>query len=205
MSDLINAEREVSRRKFLAMGGTIAAAGTVGPWIDPLSALAGTRWPSGHLTAPDAIRVKRSQFMPVGQFRAWNYELDRLGPSNQKGLRATGSPAHEGYIDELHDLLRRAGVKHVHFDPVPMTRWTTAHWSLDLLGGPSVGPVRTASYIPYSGHTPAHGVSAPACLSRCRQPARSGVAGGQDRRVRRHAAGCAAELLHRPGVPGRDV
>ncbi len=161
MSDLINAEREISRRKFLAMGGTIAAAGTVGPWIDPLSALAGTRWPNGHLTAPDAIRVKSSQFMPVGQFRAWNDELDRLGPSNQKGLRATGSPAHEGYIDELHHLLQRAGVKHVHFDPVPMTRWTTAHWSLDLLGGPSAGPVRTASYIPYSGHTPAHGVSAP--------------------------------------------
>src|ERR1039458_7907816 len=161
MSDLINAEREVSRRKFLAMGGTIAAAGTVGPWIDPLSALAGTRWPNGHLTAPDAIRVKRSQFMPVGQFRAWNGELDRLGPSNQKGLRATGSPAHEGYIDELHHLLQRAGVTHVHFDPVPMTRWTTTHWSLDLLGGPSAGPVRTASYIPYSGHTPAHGVSAP--------------------------------------------
>ena len=41
--------------------------------------------------------------MPVGQFRRWNAALDRIGPANQKGLRATGSAAHEGYIDDLRD------------------------------------------------------------------------------------------------------
>ena len=154
-------EREVSRRKFLAAGGAIAAAGAVRPLLDPIEALAASAWPKGDLGARDALRVKESQFMPLGQFRRWHRELDRIGPANQKGLRATGSAAHEGYVDDLRDQLERAGVKQVHFEPVPMRRWTTDQWSLDLLAGSTAGPVRTASYIPYSGQTPAGGVTGP--------------------------------------------
>jgi len=40
-----------------------------------------------------------------------------------------------------------------------MTRWTTSHWSLDLLDGTQAGPVRTASYIPFTGPTPTQGVT----------------------------------------------
>lgn len=154
-------EDEISRRKFLAMSGAVAAAGTFGPLLDPLSALGATSWPKGRLGAGDAIRVKDSQFMPVGQFLQWNQALDRLGPSNQKGLRATGSPAHEGYIDGLHNLLQKAGVQHLQFESVPMQRWTADTWSLDILDGAGAGPVKTSSYIPYSGQTPAQGVTAP--------------------------------------------
>jgi Peptidase family M28 len=158
---LEHADHELSRRKFIAAGGAIAAAGTFGSLVDPVSALGATRWPKGSLGARDAVRVKASQFMPVGQFRRWNQALDRIGPANQRGLRATGSAAHEGYVDGLRDQLERAGVEHLHFERVGMSRWTTTRWSLDLLAGPSAGTVKTAAYIPYSGQTPAQGVTGP--------------------------------------------
>jgi len=158
MTDLTNLPH--SRRAFLAAGGALTAA-TVLPGLDPLAAFGATRWPKGRLTARDALRVKPSEFMPVGQFTAWHRALDRIGPANQRGLRATGSPAHEHYVDQLRDDLVRAGVKQVHFESVPMTRWTVDAWSLDLVDGATPGPVKVASYIPYSGKTPAAGVTAP--------------------------------------------
>jgi hypothetical protein len=159
MFDQFDEERAVSRRRFLAMGGAIAAAGTVGSWADPLSALGATAWPKGHLSARDAARVKESQFMPVGQFRSWNAALHKIGPGNQRGLRATGGAAHEGYVDELIDDLQRAGAKQVHTEAVPMRRWTADKWSLNILTGSGAGAVKTASYLPYSGRTPAAGVT----------------------------------------------
>jgi hypothetical protein len=161
MPDPSQAGQGISRRRLLAVGGTIAAAGALGPWVDPPAALGAARWPSGRLGPGDAVRVDASQFMPVGQLRRWNRALDRVGPANQKGLRATGSAAHERYVDDLREDLRRAGVQRLRFESVPMERWTTTRWSLDLLGGPGAGPVRTASYIPYSGQTPAQGVTGP--------------------------------------------
>ena len=154
-----HAEGEISRRRFLAMGGAAAVAGTVGGWMDPLSARGATRWPTAGLSVRDAVRVRQSQFMPVGQFLRWNHALDRLGPANQRGLRATGSADTEHYIDTLRDDLDRAGVKQLHFDEVPFRRWTTDTWSLDLLRGSQAVPVKTASYIPYTGPTPPQGVS----------------------------------------------
>jgi len=153
-------QRDLSRRTFLAMGGSVAAAGVLGPLADPIAALAKRPvWPKGRLTARDAVRVRDSQFMPVSQFRRWHDALDRIGPKNQKGLRATGSAAHEGYIDTLLEDLRRAGIRQLHAESVPMERWSADRWSLDLLDGAGAGAVRTASYIPYSGRTPAAGVS----------------------------------------------
>ncbi len=178
MPDWFDAEGQLSRRRFLAMGGAAAAAGALGPWIDPFSALASVRWPNGRLSARDAIQVKQGQFMPLSQFRAWTAALDRLGPAGQKGLRATGTRAHEGYIDELHNLLERAGLKHLHFDPVPMTRWTTERWGLHLLEGPSAGLIKTASYVPYSGRTTAQGVTGPLVnVDLANPPARGSLAG----------------------------
>ena len=172
MSFPMHGESELSRRNFLALGGSIVAAGTLGGLIDPWAALGATKWPKGHLGARDALRVKESQFMPARQFRRWNAALDEVGPSGQKGLRATGTPAHEGYVDDLRDDLARAGVKQLHFEKVPMRRWTTTSWSLDVAGA----PVRTASYIPYSGQTAAAGVTGPLAYvepGRPRRPARS--------------------------------
>ena len=160
----MRSETDVSRRRFLALGGAAVAAGAVAPWIDPLEALGATSWPQAKLTARDAVRVRPSQFMPTAQFRAWNTALDKLGPANQKGLRATATSAHEGYIDDLAADLERAGIDRSFFSGLHMQRWTTATWSLDVVDGPGAGPVRTAAYINYSGQTPADGVTAPLAL-----------------------------------------
>jgi hypothetical protein len=49
-------------------------------------------------------------------------------------------------------------VGQVHTEPVPLEKWTAQQWMLQL-GGSSGETVATASYIPYSGRTPAEGVS----------------------------------------------
>jgi hypothetical protein len=90
--------------------------------------------------------------MSVAQLADWHQELDAMG------MRATGSPVHEHYIDQLHDRLVRAGVSAVHAEPVTIDRWTTATWSLEIPDGPHAGAIATASYMPYSGSTPPHGV-----------------------------------------------
>jgi hypothetical protein len=152
MSDLLHAAHKVSHRTFLAVGTIITAAvGTLGSWVYPLSVLGldvPATWPTAPLSAADAGSVNESQFMPVEQFRQWHDALEQIGPANQKGLRATGSPEHESYIDALKADLKRAGVKELKVDKVPMDRWTTIEWSLDILDGPSAGPVKTSSYIP---------------------------------------------------------
>jgi hypothetical protein len=164
ISGLTDEELELSRRNFIAMGGTIAAAGAIGSLLDPVSASASVRWPRGELGRQDAFRVRRSQFMPVGRFRRWHEQLERVGPRNQRGLRAAGSRAELRYIDRLREQLERAGVKGLRYEPVPMRRWTTRRWSLEILAGTSPRQIRTAAYIPYSGKTPPDGVTAPMAL-----------------------------------------
>ncbi|HEY2435765.1 MAG TPA: hypothetical protein VGH93_01195, partial [Solirubrobacteraceae bacterium] len=156
----ISLEAGLTRRRLLTIGGAAAAAGALGPLVRPLAATAaGTRWPTGTLGEADALRVNPSQFMPEGHFASWLRELEHLGPGGQKGLRATGSPTHEHYIDVLWERLERAGATQLQFEPVPMLRWTTDAWSLEVLDGASPGPVSTASYIPYSGQTSTAGVT----------------------------------------------
>jgi hypothetical protein len=102
-----------------------------------------------QLSGNAAARVDSAEFLPAEQLRQWHAELDRMG------LRATGSPAHERYIDVLIARLERAGVAEVHTEPVPIRRWTAVGWSLDSAGQ----PIATSSYIPYSGSTPPGGVT----------------------------------------------
>jgi TAT (twin-arginine translocation) pathway signal sequence len=165
MSEPIYLELEYSRRSFLAISAAAGATATLGPYLNAADALAKqgkkVAWPHKQLTARDAVKVNKHQFMPVRQFRRWNEKLDSIGPANQLGLRATGSRSHERYVDDLRDLLDRAGVKHLRFENVPMDRWMTDTWSFDLVDGSAAGPVRAASYIPYSGSTPPQGVTAP--------------------------------------------
>ncbi len=111
-------------------------------------------WPSGALPSRDAQQVDAAQFLSARQLHDWQVDLDR------RGLRATGSPAHEEYVDELARRLRAAGVKDVRFEALPMRRWTAQHWSLDIAKGAGAEAVPTASYVPYSGSTSAAGVTA---------------------------------------------
>lgn len=106
-------------------------------------------WPARRLSGNAATTVDSAEFLPGAQLRQWHEELDDLG------LRATGSSAHERYIDVLISRLERAGVARVHTEPVAIRRWTPVRWSLDSAGQ----PVATSSYIPYSGSTPPGGVT----------------------------------------------
>ncbi len=147
---------EITRRRLLELGAAAAVAGMADPLADPFTALGARppRWPTGRLGSAAARTVDARQFLPAGQLLAWQRELDAVG------LRATGTREHERYVDRLRGRLERAGVRHLGFEPVPLRRWSVRRgsWSLAVLGGAGAGPVRTASYIPYSGVTPARGV-----------------------------------------------
>ncbi len=86
------------------------------------------------------------------QLRTWMQEEEDFG------VRSTGSPSHEAYIDLLAGQLATAGVSDVHREPFTVDRWIPASWSLDVIGGASV-PV--AGPVPFSGETPAAGVTGP--------------------------------------------
>ncbi|HEX4153596.1 MAG TPA: L-rhamnose/proton symporter RhaT [Steroidobacteraceae bacterium] len=126
-----------------------------GNYLSAMASPVPADWPSAPLSAADARQVDANQFLPAGQLREWEIDLDR------RGLRATGSAAHEAYVDELARRLRAAGVRDVRFEALPMRRWTARRWSLDLVGGASAGAIPAAAYVPYSGSTPETGITAP--------------------------------------------
>src|SRR5205823_5134746 len=135
-------------------GAGAAAGAALAPLAEgPAWATVAPRWPSRRLGSGAARRVDPREFLPVSQLRAWQRELDGLG------LRATGTKAQDTYIDALRERLARAAVAQLHFERVAIRRWTAQRWSLTLAGGLATGAVRTAAYIPYSGHTPARGVT----------------------------------------------
>jgi hypothetical protein len=77
------------------------------------------------------------------------------------GQRLPGSDPHNAFIDWLDAGFRSAGCQMLPRDEFPFTRWLAQDWSLELLEGPGRGAVPAASYMPYSGNTPASGVTAP--------------------------------------------
>ena len=135
------------------------------------AALAG--WPVGALSAADASTVDPTQFFSAAQLNSWGVDLDN------RGLRATGTAAHENYIDELHTRLACAGVTQLSYEEVPLTRWSVDNWSLSIVGGASAGPLQTAAYVPYSGITPAQGVTAPLVYLDANTPPTAANAGGK--------------------------
>jgi peptidase M28-like protein len=139
---------------LLAFAALSAACGS-GGGTQPDAADQTADWPQQPLPEADAQQVDPQQFLSTDQLRAWQVDLDH------RGLRATGTPAHEGYIDALYARLKEAGVNELRYEEVPMTRWSVEQWGLELVGGADAGKLETASYIPYSGSTPAEGVSAP--------------------------------------------
>lgn len=80
----------------------------------------------------------------------WNLRLADAGP------RLTGNGAHRAFIDWLEDQFERSGLK-VHRDRNTFTRWKPRRWSLSIAGE----PIDVAFYFPYSGETPAAGITAP--------------------------------------------
>jgi hypothetical protein len=143
---------ELTRRRLLEAGLLTAGAAALASLPGTASALASGRQALRPLGA-DLGKVDPREFPSAKVLRRWQRQLDHLG------LRATGTRVHEHYIDTLHHRLHRAGVENLRFEAVPFKRWTTSSWKLEIVGGSSAGPVKTASYIPYTGHTSASGVS----------------------------------------------
>jgi len=141
----------ISRRDLLLGAGGLGLGAMASASSSPVEG-ATIAWPSRSLGAKAAETVDASQFLPLTQLRRWHQELDAMG------MRATGTPVHEHYIDVLEDRLKQVGVPHVHTEPVPFVKWTPGRWSLQAVD-PVQGQIPTASYIPYSGHTSPEGVS----------------------------------------------
>jgi hypothetical protein len=152
-----------TRRELLSRGLALGALGALGGVSLPSLASAARRpWPTAPLGAAAALSVDPSQFMPITQMAAWQHALDDIG------LRATGSAVHARYADGLAARLERVGVTSVQTEAVPLARWEPSKWGLEVVGGAGAGRVGVASYVPYSGQTPAAGVTGPLSLA---QPA----------------------------------
>ncbi|MEV4155612.1 hypothetical protein AB0J48_21555 [Nocardia salmonicida] len=136
--------RDILKGMALAAAGTMVAAAPV--YGRPAS---GGGWPTEALNTSAATAVDSAQFISETQFRTWGQELDDIG------LRATGSPEHEAYIQKLAGELEAAGVSDVRLEPFPMRRWLATDWGLRVDGAVLPAP----SYVPYSGNTDAAGIS----------------------------------------------
>ena len=195
---------EVSRRKFLAMGGSLAAAGTFGSLLDPWDALGRDALAEGSAQRPrrgarEGEPVHAGLAVPSLEQGARSRR-----PANQKGLRATGSRRTSTTPTTSTTISARAGVKDLHFESSrcgagrrPSGRSTCSP------ARPPAGQDRVLH--PVFRHDPVAGRHRAARLRRARQHARARLARREDRRLRRSADDRPAQLLHRAGLSGPQV
>jgi hypothetical protein len=133
--------RGLSRRGFLTAAGTLALAA---PFASTPPALAAGAAPPGM---PSPAQV-------------WDWEHRLVG----FGTRYTGSPGHVRFVDWLASEFAAVPGFRLHTDRLTFARWLARSWSLTVAQpatvGPS-GPVPLTYYYPYSGTTPAGGVTGP--------------------------------------------
>lgn len=77
------------------------------------------------------------------------------------GPRLTASDAHSSYVDWLEQEFTDAGLQMLPRDTFNTDRWLAQQLGLDILNGPSAGPVPVATYYPRSQETPPGGVTGP--------------------------------------------
>src|SRR4051812_19922 len=106
---------------------------------------------AGALAAP-AAHARRATLPTARQLARQVREMVELGP------RLTATSPHLQFIDGLADGFRDAGLR-VERDPQPFQQWLARRSSLDVLTGPSAGPVPIASGYTYSGRTGPEGVT----------------------------------------------
>ena len=153
-----------SRRNLLLGAGALAGAALAADAGHDVAGASTLSWPVKRLGSKGATTVDASQFLSVAQLRQWHEELDAMG------MRSTGSPVHEHFIDVLVSRLRQAGVDQVHTEPVPLERWSAHAWSLQHAAAHSKGRIASSSFIPYSGSTPPGGVTGPLTLVKAGEP-----------------------------------
>ena len=155
MLNVVRAASKVSRQKLLAVGAVVIDGGPyVGVVERPTAGVGSSRLAEGRpMGAGDAVTVNASEFMPVEQFR--RMARSRSTRSVRRTRRGCGRPAAgaEGYIDDLRDDLERRRRERVRFQRVPMRALDDHRMVARPPRRRRRGPVRTASYIPYSGRT----------------------------------------------------
>jgi len=133
-----------SRRKFMQ-------------WAASASALAAVPAPGANLL-PLLSEGLGSELRPgllPTQKEVWDWQvwMAKLGP------KYTGNPAHITFVDFLETQLKAAGLD-VTRDHFTLPRWDAHRWSIHV--SPSSGAsfeIPVTSYFPYSGTTPAEGVT----------------------------------------------
>jgi hypothetical protein len=133
-----------TRRELLGRGFTLAAAGATANLLGARPAFAARRPARGQVPLPTPAQV-RAEFTKMVEF----------------GPRLTASTPHGQYIDWLEQEFIDAGLQMLPRDNYTTDRWLAQQVALDVIGGPSAGPVKVATYYPRSQETPAAGVTGP--------------------------------------------
>jgi hypothetical protein len=132
------ADHQLSRRKFLAAGGAIAAAGAASAWAAP-AARAGRVVP---LPSPARVRADYQRMVDFGP-------------------RLPGYVEHHRFCDWLEEQFVAAGLQLIPCDNYDYERWRPERAALAVLDGASPGPVKVATSFVRSKGTPAAGVVGP--------------------------------------------
>lgn len=105
------------------------------------------------LASPHAAAFRPELLPDKKQVWDWQVWMAKLGPKH------TGNEAHTKYVAFIAEQMQRAGLE-IARQRYTFPRWDAKRWSIDIapVSGASFAP-RVTSYFPYSGQTPAHGVS----------------------------------------------
>ena len=97
-----------------------------------------------------AMEQVNEEWMPsMDSVWDWIREMDAMG------VRLTGSPAHNWYIDFLQQKMEQMGCRDIQRDAIEIHRWVPVHWSLERIDeeGNLEETLPVAGYYPYSGCT----------------------------------------------------
>jgi hypothetical protein len=134
--------RDMLKRSAQTAAG-LAAAGALSPRGLVTSALA----------SPPTLSPKAGGLASAATLRKWTDYLARLGP------RYTATAAHQQYINDLQAAMAQLGWE------TDRKTQSFSHWNTDDFGlkvrnqGHRVGHIRASAYYPYSGETPAGGLT----------------------------------------------
>jgi hypothetical protein len=132
----------LSRRSFLQKSAAGAAGVLAGGFAN--QALAATTRPRPVVALPSAA-----------QFRADVQRMVDFGP------RHPGTAAHNAYVDWLEDEFLKAGLELLPADEFHYDAWVPKSYALDILDGPSPGPMKVAFPYPRAVGTGSQGIVAP--------------------------------------------
>jgi hypothetical protein len=94
----------------------------------------------------------------VEQVRARQAEIDLFGG----GFRIAGNQAEQDYIDQLASDLRALGATDILKEPYSFSAFSPGPTQLEVVQGPTPGPLPVAYFIPASGSTGPGGLTGPA-------------------------------------------